>query len=99
MHPLALSVPLNLLRRPSPGAILFGRNLTNTGIHRISAAGRTPMPVTTLEPESAGRSHTSPSLLPDGGHFLFSGPLQETEENGIYVASLDSGEKKLLTGV
>src|SRR5215471_13937961 len=43
-------------------------------------------------PESEYQLH-SPSLLPDGRHFLYTAIPSEPDAGGIYVGSLDSNEK------
>jgi serine/threonine protein kinase/Tol biopolymer transport system component len=74
--------------------ILFTPN-TNTGIFKVSAAGGTPVPVTTPDTKSE-TSHRWPEFLPDGKHFLFWVEKSGAEENGIYAGSLDSKQYKLL---
>src|SRR5215471_10979992 len=46
---------------PRPGEILY----------RVDAAGGTPEPVTSLDPERAEATHGFPHFLPDGRHFLY----------------------------
>ena len=62
------------------GKLIFG---SNDGIMQVAASGGSPFLITV-------RDSASPSLLPDGRHFVY---LQETEDrkgHGIYVASLDT---------
>jgi eukaryotic-like serine/threonine-protein kinase len=62
--------------------IVFG---SFAGLLQVSASGGSPSPVTT------GRTAVSPSLLPDGRHFLYwlaSG--QGGSGTGVYVGSLDA---------
>ena len=59
-------------------------------IYRVSAAGGTPEPITTLSTEHRENSHRWPQFLPDGKHFLFTARSDVKEENFIYVGSLDS---------
>jgi hypothetical protein len=40
-------------------------------LYRVSDAGGTPVPVTTLETSHKEQSHRYPWFLPDGRHFLF----------------------------
>jgi Tol biopolymer transport system component len=68
--------------------ILFVPN-RSTGVHRVSAAGGSPVAVTRLDRSRGETSHRWPSFLPDGRHFLYRSP-------GIYLASLDGGEAKHL---
>jgi Tol biopolymer transport system component len=79
--------------------ILFGAGPTGE-ILRVSAAGGTPIAATTLDAERGETAHWAPTFLPDGRHFLYlavgtktGGPL---DPNGVYIASLDSTERKLL---
>ena len=83
------------------GVILYGTFGSPEGrIHRVSASGGTPSPVTTIDTASGETRHYSPSFLPDGRHFLYlavgvkgGNPFQP---NGLYVGSLDSNERRLL---
>ena len=62
-------------------------------IHRVSASGGTPSPVTSLDEARGEVQHWFPFFLPDGQHFLFfavgtrSGGM--VEPGGIYVSSLN----------
>ncbi len=67
------------------------------GFRRVSASGGTPSVVTTPDEASEQREYFLPSFLPDGVHFLYSAYSLATRNLlGIYVASIDSGERKLL---
>jgi len=77
------------------GVIVFAP--TNaSGLQRVSASGGVPTAVTTLGEGETG--HFQPSFLPDGGHFLYRASTPATLSGGlpIYLASLDSSERKLL---
>jgi eukaryotic-like serine/threonine-protein kinase len=100
--------PLTLCDAPNPrggtwnqyGEILFAPSL-NVPLHRVSASGGNPIPVTTLDhPEKGVTTHRWPQFLPDGRHFLYVAgtPLtpRENPTNAIMVGSLDSTESKLL---
>jgi Tol biopolymer transport system component len=50
--------------------IVFSANTTGQ-LHRVSAAGGVPVPVTTLDSTYGETSHRFPFFLPDGRHFLF----------------------------
>jgi eukaryotic-like serine/threonine-protein kinase len=63
-------------------------------LSRVSAAGGTPVPVTTLS--EGERLHISPVFLPDGRHFLFASPLAGSRVGAIHVGSLDSPDVKVL---
>ena len=81
------------------GVILFAPSL-NVPLHRVSASGGIPAPVTTLDPSKGVTTHRWPQFLPDGRHFLYVAgtPLtpRENPTNAIMVGSLDSKESKLL---
>jgi len=66
----------------------------------ISERGGTPMPVTSVAPES-GRAHRWPMFLPDGRRFLYFqewGPTDPASPDGIYAGSLDGGNATLVSG-
>jgi Tol biopolymer transport system component len=80
------------------GVILF----TSAGIpiRRLSASGGAPSPVTAFNADAGETQHAVPFFLPDGRHFLYLAVGSKTagpqSPNGIYVAALDSNERKLL---
>ena len=64
---------------------------------RIPATGGTPQPVTA--PNEGEQAHLWPHVLPDGAHLVFvakGGRGGENGTGGIFVTSLDSGERQLL---
>ena len=70
----------------------------NSALMRVSAHGGTPQPATTMDLKRH-TTHRWPWFLPDGKHFLYlatnhSGGVRE--QNGIYFASLDGKENRLL---
>jgi Tol biopolymer transport system component len=68
-------------------------------IYQVSAAGGDPKPVplAALEPSAQKNHHHWPSFLPDGRHFLyFTADNTSPERTGIYLASLDSSDARLL---
>jgi eukaryotic-like serine/threonine-protein kinase len=78
------------------GLILFAPAL-NAPIHMISTSGGTPKPVTVLDTLGGESTHRWPWFLPDGNHFLyFIGERvdQPTDQDGVYIGSLDSKVKK-----
>jgi serine/threonine protein kinase/Tol biopolymer transport system component len=77
----------------SAGTIVFTPD-TNSGLARVDAAGGTRVALTTLEAKET--SHRWPDFLPDGNHFLYFGHGSTSADSGIYVAALDSKERKLL---
>jgi serine/threonine protein kinase len=79
------------------GVILFVPN-SRAAVHRVSASGGEASPVTKLDAEASEQSHRWPVFLPDGRRFLYlaQNSLPTGEKNGIYAASLDGGERKLV---
>jgi serine/threonine protein kinase/dipeptidyl aminopeptidase/acylaminoacyl peptidase len=79
------------------GVILFVPN-SRSAVHRVSASGGDATPVTKLDGRASEISHRWPVFLPDGRRFLYlSQSSQGTgERSGIYAASLDGGDRKLL---
>jgi serine/threonine protein kinase/Tol biopolymer transport system component len=67
-------------------------------IARVAASGGMPSPVTSVD-NTVGETHTYPSFLPDGRHFLFT-TLSQTGTGSVYVGSLESSERtRLFDGV
>ena len=68
-------------------------------VNRISASGGTPQPITTLDMNRSETSIRWPMFLPDGNHYLFMAfdVSGQGSAHAIYVGSLDSKERKLLT--
>jgi hypothetical protein len=62
----------------------------------VSADGGTPEPATTLDTARGENSHTYPSFLPDGRHFLYRALSSSSAELGIFIGSLDSADRHLL---
>jgi len=63
-------------------------------LHRLPAAGGEPKPLGSLaKGETAQRW---PQFLPDGKHYLYLSVSAQPDLEGIYVASLDGGERKLI---
>ena len=58
-------------------------------IQRIPTAGGVPVPVTKLD---GAEAHLYPEFLPDGRHFLYVVVGGKPEANGIYAASIETGE-------
>jgi Tol biopolymer transport system component len=78
------------------GDILFTPD-TQSPIHRVSASGGEPMPVTTVDPERMGETtHRYPFFLPDGRHFVFlraaHAAAPEDEVNSLWISSLDGDD-------
>lgn len=73
--------------------ILFSEG-DGTGLSRVNAAGGKPERVTEPDAAREERIHNFPSFLPDGKHYLFH--IRGGGNPGIYVGSLDAGDRKLL---
>jgi serine/threonine protein kinase/Tol biopolymer transport system component len=73
--------------------ILFGVN-RRTGLFRVSAAGGTPTSLTELDKSRNENSNRFPWFLPDGRHFLYMGRSSEAEKTAVFVADLESKERK-----
>jgi len=71
------------------GTIVFAPNPL-TVLHRVSAAGGQPEPLTVLDAARQENSHRWPNFLPDGRHFLFFARSRQRENRAIYLGSLDS---------
>jgi eukaryotic-like serine/threonine-protein kinase len=68
------------------------------GLFRVSSSGGSPVGMTKPDPSRFETSHRWPVFLPDGKHFLylaanFSG---QSENNAIFLGSLDSQERSLV---
>jgi serine/threonine protein kinase len=77
----------------STGTIIFAAEAT-AGLVRVDAAGGTPIPLTTLDAKET--SHRWPNFLPDGNHFLYFAHGGTIADSAVYLAALDSKERKLL---
>src|SRR5262249_51973897 len=73
------------------GMIVFAARSGPGPLQKVSSAGCGPTRAPLLRQGELG--HTRPFFLPDGRHFLFAGG---PPAGRIYVASLDSSERKLL---
>ncbi len=77
----------------STGTIVFAPD-TTSGLARVDAAGGTRVALTALDAKET--SHRWPDFLPDGNHFLYFAHGVTSADSGIYLAALDSKERKLL---
>ncbi len=81
------------------GLIVFAPN-TGGPLHRVSASGGAPTPVTKLDASRRQLTHRWPEFLPDDHHFLYrvgtSSVTAQSENNGVYLGSLESSEQKLI---
>jgi hypothetical protein len=75
------------------GTIVFAPD-TTSGFARVDAAGGTRVALSTLDAKES--SHRWPDFLPDGSHFLYFAHGSTSADSGIYLAALDSKERKLL---
>jgi eukaryotic-like serine/threonine-protein kinase len=97
--PIAVADALNA-RGGSWGAddvILFAPNI-QSGIMQVGANGGKATPVTKLD-SSKHTTNRWPTFLPDGKHFIYLATNHnggKPEENGIYYASLDGKENRIL---
>src|SRR5262249_14273652 len=69
---------------------------TNEGLFQVSDAGGATAAVTELDLSQREASYRFPQFLPDGHHFIYLLRTGHHEKSGIYVASLDSKERKHL---
>src|SRR5574341_1062935 len=79
------------------GVILFTPN-TQTGLQRVADSGGTPETITQIDAK-LHTTHRWPYALPDGKHFLYLAANHRTpsgEQNGVYWASLDGTQSRLL---
>jgi serine/threonine protein kinase/Tol biopolymer transport system component len=74
------------------GIIVFG-GATGDGLFRISAEGGPAVPVTTLDTTRGEGAHRWPQFLPDGRRFIFYVRSAIPTNSGVYIGSIDSGEK------
>jgi len=81
------------------GVILFSPDSTVV-VHRVSAAGGAATPVTRLDESKGETTHRWATFLPDGRHFLYMAGTHAagtgSEMNVIYLASLESKDRRLL---
>jgi eukaryotic-like serine/threonine-protein kinase len=77
------------------GVILFTHS-ANTPIFRISETGGDPSPATQFDRARGDDRHRYPQFLPDGKRFLYWARAPRTRLTGIYVASLDSPQGRLV---
>jgi eukaryotic-like serine/threonine-protein kinase len=75
------------------GVILFSPTSISP-LYEVSAEGGAPSPVTTLDATEKENSHRWPYFFPDGRHFLYMGYRAGRTHMPIWVASLDSKDKK-----
>jgi Tol biopolymer transport system component len=80
------------------GVIVFAPDV-GEGLFRVAASGGAPAPFTVLTDRKKHTTHRWPCFLPDGKHVLYlaaNHASPRSEDNGIYVASLDGGAPRRL---
>jgi len=79
------------------GAIIFSGNVRTT-LSRVSSAGGTPEPVTTMDEKKGEDTHRWPQVLPGGKAVLFTAGSAATgfDDAEIDVYSMDSGKRKTI---
>jgi serine/threonine protein kinase/Tol biopolymer transport system component len=77
------------------GVIVFSPDV-RAGLYRVPASGGVPVQITTPDASRGENTNRWPVFLPDGRHFIFFARSTQAENNGIYVGSLDSNDRKLL---
>ncbi|HEY3171970.1 MAG TPA: protein kinase, partial [Thermoanaerobaculia bacterium] len=77
------------------GVIVFAQS-SPTPLFRVPDTGGEPQPATRFDAVRGDDRHRYPSFLPDGRRFLFWSRSTKRENTGIYVASLDSPEARLV---
>jgi Tol biopolymer transport system component len=70
---------------------------TKTGLFRVNASGGTPVAITKVDGQVY--SHRWPALLPDGEHVLYVAQSLDPARQGLFAASMKSGETKRLLPV
>lgn len=70
----------------------------NQPLLQVSADGGEPTSTTSLDQQNSETSHRFPYFLPDGDHFLYEVDAG-LEKSGIYLAALQSKDKKRLLDV
>jgi Tol biopolymer transport system component len=80
------------------GDILFATVTSSggSGIQRVSSSGGVPTPLIKAETKAGEVDYWWPFFLPDGKHFLYLALGPGRSALGIYAASLDSSERKLI---
>jgi len=77
------------------GTIIFSPSQSQP-IFKVPATGGAPVAVTKLDKVQGNPSHRWPQFLPDGRHFLFTLRSDRPNETGLYVASLDDPQPRLV---
>ena len=77
------------------GTIVFTPNIT-VALSKVSSAGGTPEPLTTLDTKAGEGTHRWPQILPEGKTVLFTSNARTNnyEDSEIVVYSMASGQRK-----
>ncbi len=76
------------------GTILFVPDF-GKGLYQVAASGGKPAPVLTLD-SAKFQYYLWPQFLPDGKHFLYQGVALDPRNTGIYLATLDGKQNRLV---
>jgi eukaryotic-like serine/threonine-protein kinase len=71
------------------GTIVFGPDLIESALARVSADGGRVEPATLLDLSKSENSHRWPVFLPDGIHFLYFVRSSSDDRRGVYVGRVD----------
>ncbi len=78
------------------GTILYGTNAG--GLWKVSQAGGACTQATRSDSSQGELGHMRPMFLPDGDHFIYITRAAGQDKGMIYLASLDSAQRKKLAG-
>ena len=77
------------------GVILFS-TIGTKGVQRLPGGGGAAVPATVLDSAQEEVAHLWPRFLPDGRHFLDLSQTLQRDRWAVYVASVDSPERKAI---
>jgi len=72
----------------STNEIIFPPSFSSS-LSRVPASGGIPQPLTRLVAAHDELSHRFPAFLPDGRHFLYIGRSKRTDENAVFLTSIE----------
>ena len=78
------------------GTIVFSGN-TRVGLSKVSSAGGTPEPLTTLDPQKAGDTHRWPQFLPGGKDLIFTSAVAADNFDDADISAYSAGTGKWKT--
>jgi Tol biopolymer transport system component len=76
------------------GTILFLPD-ARKGLYKVAASGGTPVPLLTLDSPKF-QYYGWPQFLPDGKHFLYLAVALDPQNTGVYFATLDGKQNRLV---